>query len=79
MRQMYLEMVLHIFNLCKLDIDEEYFVIWMKIGMCWKAATVLHILCNETHFSMLVENNYLAWFEYTDFHILINPFTANIE
>ena len=24
-----------------------------------------------------VENNYIVWFECTDFHILINPFTTN--
>ena len=39
--------------------------------------TVLHILWNAKHFSLLVENNHLISSEYTDFHILINPFTAN--
>ena len=41
--------------------------------MCCKAGTVLHILWNAKHFSMSVENNYLAWFEYTDLYVLINP------
>ena len=31
------------------------------------------------HISMLVENNYLVWFEYVDFHILINPLPANTD
>ena len=35
------------------------------------------LLWNAKRFSLLVENNYLVWFRYTDFHILINPFTAN--
>ena len=45
--------------------------------MCCKAGTVLHILWKAKHFSMLVENRHLGWFEYVDFHIQVNPFTAN--
>ena len=46
------------------------------IGTCCYAATVLYILWNAKHFSILVENNYQVCFQYTDFHISINPFTA---
>ena len=47
--------------------------------MCCQAGAILHILWNAKHFPMFVENNYLIWLEYTDFHIFINPFTAIIE
>ena len=43
-----------------------------------QAGTVLRILWNTKHFPMLVENTYIIWFEYTEFHIFINPFTAII-
>ena len=42
--------------------------------MCCKASAILHILWN----ALFAENNYLIRFECRDFHILINPFTANI-
>ena len=45
--------------------------------MCCKADAFIHILWNAKHFSVLVENTYLVGFEYTDFPILISPFTAN--
>ena len=50
-------------------------MIWTQIGMCFKAGTVLTWIAK--HFSVLVDNNDLISFEYTNFHILINPFTAN--
>ena len=45
--------------------------------MYCKTALFLYILCIAKHFSMFVENNYLTWFDYTDFLISINPFTIN--
>ena len=45
--------------------------------MCWKADTCLHILLNALHASVLIENNYLVWFEHTHFPVFINHFTAN--
>ena len=38
--------------------------------MCSNAGKVLHILWNVKHLSMLIEN-YIVWFEHTDFHILL--------
>ena len=60
-------------------ISEGYFVILTKIGMGCKAGTNMHILWNAKHLPVLVENNHLVWFEYTDFYILINPSTTITE
>ena len=56
---------------------EKYFVIGVQIGVCCKAGRGFHIHWNAKHCSMLVDGNYLIWFEYPDINILINPFTAN--
>ena len=52
---------------------EEYFVIWTQIAMCCEARSwyIFYILWNTKNY-MMVENNPLVWFEYTDFDVLIN-------
>ena len=37
-------------------------------------AKVVQFYIHAKHFSFLVENGHLVWFEYTEFHISINPF-----
>ena len=44
--------------------------------MCCKADMFLHSVCNAKQYSMLVENNHLIQFQYSNFLILINPFTT---
>ena len=44
--------------------------------MCRKADTFFTYSV-ERHFSLLVKDRYLDWFEYTHFEILINLVTAN--
>ena len=41
-----------------------------------KAAIFSYIICYAKHVFIFVENNYLIWFDYTDFLILINPFAT---
>ena len=56
--------------------DEEhfYFVINWNVLQGWY---ISYILWNAKHFSMFVEKNYLIWFGYMVFLILINPFPTN--
>ena len=51
--------------------------IFCGLGINWyvlQSFPVLHSLWHAKHISMLVENNHLVWFEYTDFHIFNSPF-----
>ena len=45
--------------------------------MYCKAGIFSHILWNAKHLCNFVEDNYIIWFDYMEFLILINPFTTN--
>ena len=48
-----------------------------SIGMYRKADVLLHIIWNDEHLPMFVDDKYLVWFHYTDLLTLINPFTSD--
>ena len=57
--------------------DAGDFLLWAWIRHFCVAGIVLFVLWNVKCSCMVIQENFLVWFSYTDLHIFINLFTAN--